>query len=69
MKIIAEFLEVKVSTSQHLKKKAHNYIELTVKTKSIKNNDLVLNYLTNFPLWSSKFLNYSDWFSAIDLFK
>jgi len=67
MNIIAEYLEVKVSIYQ--KKKTPNSIELTVKTQSIKSNDILTNYLTKFPLWSSKFLNYSDWLIAIDLFK
>lgn len=65
--IIAEYLEVKVSIYQ--RKKTPNSIELTVKTHSIKSNDNLTNYLTKFPLWSSKFLNYSDWLIAIDLFK
>lgn len=67
MKKIADFLEVKVSSYQ--RKKAPYSIELTVKTQSIKNNDILVNYLTKFPLWSSKFLNYSDWLIAMDLFK
>ena len=67
MNIIAEYLEVKVSIYQ--RKKTPNSIELTVKTQSIKSNDILTNYLTKFPLWSSKFLNYSDWLIAIDLFK
>jgi hypothetical protein len=67
MNIIAEYLEVKVSIYQ--RKKTPNSIELTVKTQSIKSNDILINYLTKFPLWSSKFLNYSDWLIANDLFK
>ena len=67
MSIIAEYLDVKVSTYQ--RKKAPNSIELTVKTQSIKSNEILINYLTKFPLWSSKFLNYSDWLNALDLFK
>jgi len=67
MNIIAEYLEVKISI--YKRKKTPNSIELTVKTQSIKSNDILTNYLTKFPLWSSKFLNYSDWLIAIDLFK
>ena len=67
MNILAEYLKVKVSTYQ--RKKTPNSIELTVKTENIKSNDILINYLTDFPLWSSKFLNYSDWLIAIDLFK
>uniref|UniRef100_UPI0030026071 LAGLIDADG endonuclease n=1 Tax=Trametes meyenii TaxID=526243 RepID=UPI0030026071 len=67
MNIIAEYLEVKVSTIQ--RKVSPNSIELTVKTQSIKSNDNLINYLTKYPLWSSNFLNYSDWLIALDLFK
>nr|YP_009471415.1 intron-encoded LAGLIDADG endonuclease family protein [Trametes hirsuta]AVG72806.1 intron-encoded LAGLIDADG endonuclease family protein [Trametes hirsuta] len=67
MNIIAEYLEVKVSTIQ--RKVSPNSIELTVKTQSIKSNNNLINYLTKYPLWSSNFLNYSDWLFALDLFK
>jgi hypothetical protein len=67
LKKIAEYLEVNISSYQ--RKKAPYSTELTVKTQSIKNNDILVNYLTKFPLWSSKFLNYSDWLIALDLFK
>ena len=36
------------------KTKAPNLIKLTVKTQSIKSNDLLINYLTKFPLWFIK---------------
>jgi hypothetical protein len=48
MKIIAEYLEVKISIYQ--RKKTPKSIELTVKTQSIKGNDILTNYLTKFPL-------------------
>lgn len=67
MKEIADYLEVKVSSYQ--RKKAPYSLELTVKTQSIKNNEILINYLTKFPLWSSKFLNYTDWLTALELFK
>jgi hypothetical protein len=67
MKEIADYLEVKVSSYQL--KKAPYSLELTVKTQSVKNNEILINYLTKFPLWSSKFLNYTDWLTALELFK
>jgi hypothetical protein len=67
MKEISEYLEVKVSSYQ--RKKAPYSLELTVKTESIRTNEILINYLTKFPLWSSKFLNYSDWLIALSLFK
>jgi hypothetical protein len=48
MNILAEYLEVKISTYQ--RKKTPNSIELTVKTENIKSNDILINYLTKFPL-------------------
>jgi len=67
MKELSEYLEVKVSS--YLRKKAPYSLELTVKTESIRTNEILINYLTKFPLWSSKFLNYSDWLIALGLFK
>ena len=43
---------MKVSIYQ--RKKTPNSIELTVKTQSIKSNDILTNYLTKFPLWFIK---------------
>jgi hypothetical protein len=67
MNKIADYLEAKISINQ--RKKTPNSIELTVKTQSIISNEILINYLEKYPLWSSKFLNYSDWLVALDLFK
>jgi hypothetical protein len=67
MNLLADFLNVKVS---NYKLKKHPYsLELTVKTQSIKSNDILINYLNMFPLWSSKYLNYKDWLEALEIFK
>lgn len=67
MNLLAEFLKVKVCKYEL---KRHPFsLELTVKTQSIKSNELLINYLNNFPLWSSKYLNYKDWLQALDIFK
>ena len=48
MNLLAEFLNVKVCKYEL---KRHPFsIEYTVKTQSIKSNELVINYLENFPL-------------------
>jgi hypothetical protein len=48
MNLLAEFLNVKVS--KYEQKKHPFSISYTVKTQSIKSNELVINYLENFPL-------------------
>jgi hypothetical protein len=48
MNFLAEFLNVKVSKYQ-LKRTPFS-LELTVKTQSIKNNEILINYLNEFPL-------------------
>jgi len=67
MNILADFLNVKVN-SYKIKKYPYS-LELTVKTQSIKTNEILINYLNKFPLWSSKYLNYKDWLEAIEIFK
>jgi hypothetical protein len=58
MNFIADFLNSKVYEYQ-IKKHPFS-LELTAKTQSIKNNEIIINYLKKFPLWSSKYLNFKD---------
>lgn len=67
MKDIANYLEVKDYSNQ--RKKTSNYLEFTVKTQNIRSNEILINYLTKYPIWSSNFLNYTDWLIAFDLLK
>lgn len=67
MIIIAKNLNVNLST--YKRKVSPNSIEFTVKTQSIKNNEILINYLNKFPLWSSKHLNFLDWYQAFEIFK
>jgi LAGLIDADG endonuclease/Cytochrome C and Quinol oxidase polypeptide I len=67
MNLIAEFLNSKVYEYQN---KKHPFsLELTAKTQSIKNNEIIKNYLIKYPLWSSKYLNFKDWLEAFEIFQ
>jgi hypothetical protein len=50
-------------------KRPEGALELTVKTQSIKSNEILIDYLKKFPLWSSKYLDYIDWLKAFETFK
>jgi len=64
---LANFLEIKdYSLNQ---KKISNFIKFTIKTQNIRSNDVLIDYLTKFPLWSSNLLNYKDWLLVFDLYK
>ena len=67
MNNLAYLLGVKVLSYQ--RKKTPFSLELTVKTQSIKSNEILIDYLKNFPLWSSKYLDYIDWLKAFETFK
>jgi hypothetical protein len=57
---IREFLDVKNVTE--IQRNKPNYIELAyeVRTTKILSCDILINYLTNFPLFSSKYLDFLD---------
>ena len=61
MEKIREFLDVKVVTK--IQRNKPNYIELAYEVRTTKKSscDLLINYLTKFPLFSSKHLDYLDW--------
>jgi hypothetical protein len=48
---------LKVNIKIERKKKYPNYI---VKTNKLENNYLLVEYLNQYPLFSSKYLNYKD---------
>lgn len=58
---IREFLDVKNVTEIQINKR--NYIELAYKVRTTKKLacDILINYLTNFPLFSFKHLDFLDW--------
>ena len=57
---IREFLDVKNVTE--IQRNKPNYIDLAyeVRTTKILSCDILINYLTNFPLFSSKYLDFLD---------
>jgi hypothetical protein len=57
---IREFLDVKIVTE--IQRNKPNYIELGYEVRTTKKSscDLLIIYLTNFPLFSSKHLDYLD---------
>ena len=60
MEKIRDFLDVKVVTK--IQRNKPNYIELAYEVRTTKKSscDLLINYLTKFPLFSSKHLDYLD---------
>ena len=43
--------------------------EYRVRTTSLKGNLLLVEYLENYPLFSSKYLNYKDWRKVLTYFE
>ena len=67
MKQIANYLEIKDYSFKQTK--TSNYLKFAIKTQNIRSNEILINYLTKYPLWSSNLLNYKDWFLALELYK
>ena len=67
MKQIAEFLEIPDYSLKQ--KKFKNYEEFTLRTQNIRSNEILINYLSTYPLFSSKFLDYNDFVLALEIFK
>jgi len=67
MEKLAEYLKVKLS--KHSRVKLPGYLEYRVKTGNLDNNLILINYLEEYPLFSSKYLNYKDWLLVINIIK
>ena len=63
MQDLASFLNVKVANRTIEKK----YSQYSVTTNSVVNNQIIIDYLDKFPLFSSKFLNYQDFKTIVNL--
>nr|YP_009558599.1 hypothetical protein [Capillidium heterosporum]AZZ06699.1 hypothetical protein [Capillidium heterosporum] len=60
---IAEFLK----TSLKLRS-IRGYLQLNITTSNKKSNQILIDYLTKYPLFTSKYLNYIDWKYAYELY-
>lgn len=45
------------------------YPEYRVRTVNLNGNEILKNYLSKFPLFTSKYLDYLDWLNALEYFK
>lgn len=64
MQKIAEFLHITVK----LNARKNRNKEYLIRTTNKKSNDILVNYLTKFPLFSSKYLDYLDWYKVYKLY-
>lgn len=67
MKKIAKFLEIPDYSFKENKMK--NCVKFTIKTQNILNNEILINYLNRYPLFSSNFLNFKDFVLALQVFQ
>jgi LAGLIDADG endonuclease len=67
MEILAQYLKVKLRKSG--RKKYPMYLEYRIRTSSLSNNLILIDYIKQYPLFSSKYLNYRDWLSIINIIK
>ncbi len=65
LELIADYLSIKVNTV----KKTSKCPQYRIKTGSLKTNMILENYLTNFPLFGSKYLDWKDWQTVLQFFK
>jgi hypothetical protein len=66
MELIAKFLQTKLLSRQRLINNKE-YYSFMVTTSSIPTNLLVDNYFKEFPMFSSKHLDYLEWSKVLDL--
>lgn len=64
MQKISEYLHTIVKTDNR-KDGTSNYL---IRTTSRYSNDIIVEYLTKFPLFSSKYLDYQDWLNVYNLY-
>lgn len=65
MTLIANFLDINVNITRNNTK----YPQYRVRTSSLKTNQNLQNYLDNFPLKGTKYLDYKDWSIILNYFK
>ncbi len=64
MSLISEFILTTVKEIRMNRSKP----EYRVRTTNIKGNNILVNCLTEYPLFSSKYLNYNDWTKVLGFF-
>ena len=62
---IAEILNSKIKFTKSI----DNKYQWTIRTTTLKGNLTLENYLDNYSLFSSKYLDYKDWQQILDIFK
>lgn len=68
MVLLANYLNVKLR--EYGRKKYPNYLEYGVRTGSLNSNLILIDYFClGYPLFSSKYLNYMDWLTIIEIIK
>ncbi len=67
MQSIANFLHTEVKYIERNRTKRFSK-EYKITTSSLKSNLTLINYLDNYPLFSSKYLDYLDWKEVALLF-
>jgi hypothetical protein len=62
LKNIADWLKVSL-----ILRKFNNHSQFNITTTNNVSNDILIDYLTHYPLFTSKYLNYLDWVRAYKL--
>jgi len=63
LQILADFLKVPLKLRE-----INGHPQFNITTSGIISNTILINYLTSYPLFTSKYLNYVDWAYASNLF-
>jgi len=64
MESIAKALKINVNPIRDDKK----YPQYRIRTSTVESNNILVNYLNKFPLYSSKRLDYENWRKIVDYF-
>jgi hypothetical protein len=62
---VAKLLQVKVEYSRSDRKNP----QYRIRTNSLKTNQIIRNYLVEYPLQGSKYLDYLDWCKVLSYFE
>jgi len=65
MLAISKYININLGT--YTQKKLPNYLEYRVKTSKLDNNLIIVSYINKYKLFSSKYLNYIDWVTALNI--